>query len=125
LDELAWRLPMAKGEGDLWSSEEAQRLRQSIADELASLFGHDAEQSSVLLDRWLTERPYLTVDTISHNGPFETAQRIHYCLVLGGDPDKVEYLDWRKQFHPAWQSRRDPQLTDMQKSILRDRGVDV
>ncbi len=114
------------GEQDeFWSDEMVLGLHKSVKDELAVLFGYDAMKCSDLLAAWLAQNPHWTPDVISHNGAFDTAQRIHYRLALGRDPDQSEFLEWRKQFHPVWEARLKPELTEMQKSILRSRGVDV
>ena len=109
----------------VWIAEWTRREHLSVKRQLGSIFGHEAAQSETLLDRWLERYPQWNVEAISHNGAFDTALRIHYWGILGRDPTKLEYLDWRQQFHELAKRRPDPELTPLQREILRSRGLDV
>lgn len=108
-----------------WSDEDISRLHRAVCEELAGLFGHAPARSEALLSDWLGRFPEWTPDAISHDGAFNLAQRIHFALVLDGDPQGPPFLEWRKQFNQVWESRREPQLSEQQKAILRSRGLDV
>jgi hypothetical protein len=108
-----------------WSEEDVQRLYEGVRKELRDLFGHERERSETLFSEWLVKFPHWTPDLISHEGPFNMAQRIQYGLVLCQDPNGSDFLEWRKQFHKVWEARRHPKLTEWEKLVLRSRGVDV
>lgn len=107
---------------DDWTEAEVGALHQQIRDELGYLFAHDEVASRALLADWLACNPGISPDTISHEGPFNVALRIHYALVEGGDPASHQFIEWRKQFHDLWIERSRPKLTPAQESLLRQRG---
>jgi len=105
-----------------WTEGEVSALHQQIRDELGTVFGHDNAAAGSLLTAWLAHNPSFSADAISHEGPFNMALRIHYTVVEGGDPAGIEFVEWRKRYHPHWERKFKPQLTQAQEALLRERG---
>ena len=108
-------------DGD-WVEAEISLLHQPVWNDLGNIFGHDEAAARSLLTDWLASNPHISVDTISHLGPFHTALQVHYAVVEDGDPTGMEFVEWRKRYYHLLGGRSKLQPTPAQEARLRQLG---